>query len=395
MNIREVVTIFGREFTSAIRDRRALNSSLAYPVMGPVILALALSATLKRQAEPQSFTIVMQGLAEAVDGSAAQNDLDDLREKLRTSQLTLAHSSDAEGAVKSRQALVGVIVEPRAQAEIDRGSQARVSVVYDVTHSGAQAAVDRVKGIVASWASDVTTARLIARGVAPSIISPVRLSERDLATREARAGLAMAALPLFLLMAVFVCGLPAALDGPAGERERGSLEPLLLAPVSRLSIAVGKWLAASLMAGLGVLVTLGVAVAVFRMKSLAELPFALGRLDAVAILVGLLPVALMASAVQAFIGLQSKTFKEAQAQGNLLILVPMIPGFLVAFGASLPKAAAMTPIIGHQLLVEQILKGQSPEMFPIVVLSSLTLAIAIGAVLTMSRQLNREATRLT
>jgi hypothetical protein len=109
------------------------------------------------------------------------------------------------------------------------------------------------------------------------------------------------------------------------------------------------------------------------------------------ILIGLLPVALLASAVQAFIGLQSKTFKEAQAQGNLLILVPMVPGFLVAFGASLPEAAAFTPIIGHQLLVEEILKGQNPRMLSTLVLSALTLAIAGGAVVTMSRQLNREA----
>ncbi len=395
MNSRDTWTIFRRECLSAIRDRRALNSSLAYAVMGPVILALALSATLKRQAEPQTFTVVVEGRAKAEPGSAVPDDVGDLEERLRTSQLTVVHEADAEATIRRRQALVGLVVDPGAQSEIDRGSQARVAVVFDVTQTGAQAAVDRVKGIVAGWASDIAAARLISRGVAPSVTAPVRLSERDLATREARAGLALAALPLFLLMAVFVCGLPAALDGTAGERERGSLEPLLLAPVSRLSIAVGKWLAASLMAGLGVVVTLGVAVAVFRMKSLAELPFTLDRFDAAAILLGLLPVALMASAVQAFIGLQSKTFKEAQAQGNLLILIPMVPGFLVAFGASLPKAAAVTPIIGHQILVERILKGQSPEMFGTLILSALTLAIAVVVVLTMARQLNQEATRLT
>jgi|CXWL01.1.fsa_nt_gi sodium transport system permease protein len=394
MNPKEILTIFRRECLSAIRDRRALNSSLAYAVMGPAILALALSASMKRQAEPQAFMVALQGI-EAADTKAVQDDLDDLRERLVVSQLAVVHSNDATQAVQHREALVGLVVESDAQAQLNAGAAAKVAVVYDVTHAGAQAAADRVKGIVLGWGSDLAGARLISRGVAPSVTAPVRLSERDLATREARAGLALAALPLFLLMAVFVCGLPAALDGTAGERERGSLEPLLLSPVSRFSIAVGKWLAASLMAALGVVVTLGVAVAVFRMKSLAELPFALDRFDVAAILIGLLPVALLASAIQAFIGLQSKTFKEAQAQGNLLILVPMVPGFLVSFGASLPEAAAFTPIIGHQLLVEGILKGQNPGMLDALILSALTLSIAAGVVVTMSRQLNREATRLT
>jgi sodium transport system permease protein len=195
-------------------------------------------------------------------------------------------------------------------------------------------------------------------------------------------------------MAVFVCGLPSALDATAGERERGSLEPLLLSPVSRASIAVGKWLAASLMAILGAGLTLLVAQAALRLPSLAELPFGLGGLDMMRVIVALIPLALLASALQALIGLQSGTFKEAQAQGNLLILVPMVPGFLVAFGAAVPPIAAKIPVIGHQLLIEQVLKGGTPRFGETIALSIETLLLSALFIAVMARQLDRDAKRL-
>ena len=74
------------------------------------------------------------------------------------------------------------------------------------------------------------------------------VQERDLASIQARATRMTAIIPMFIIMAVLYGALTAALDSTAGERERGSLEPLLMNPVSHLALVVGKWCAVALLA---------------------------------------------------------------------------------------------------------------------------------------------------
>src|SRR6185369_12619459 len=89
------------------------------------------------------------------------------------------------------------------------------------------------------------TLRLAVRGVAPAAVQSVQVDERDLANPASRAAQLTAILPFFVLMAVLYGALNAALDTTAGERERGSLEPLLMTPTSRLALVLGKWGAVS------------------------------------------------------------------------------------------------------------------------------------------------------
>jgi sodium transport system permease protein len=77
--------------------------------------------------------------------------------------------------------------------------------------------------------------RLAVRGVSPATLETVRIEERDLADPATRAAQLSTMVPFFVLMAVLYGALNAALDSTAGERERGSLEPLLMNPASRMA----------------------------------------------------------------------------------------------------------------------------------------------------------------
>ena len=160
--------------------------------------------------------------------------------------------------------------------------------------------------------------RLTYRGVAPAALESVQIQERDLADPRARAAQLTGIVPFFVLMAVLYGALNAALDTTAGERERGSLEPLLMTPASRLALVVGKW---------GAVASVGMLIAVLsclsflpaqgllRSDTLAAL-FRFGLREAGLFLALLLPLAATLSALMMAIAIRCKTFKEAQASNT-------------------------------------------------------------------------------
>src|SRR6185369_5150047 len=166
------------------------------------------------------------------------------------------------------------------------------------------------------------TLRLAVRGVAPAAVQSVQVDERDLANPATRAAQLTGMLPFFVLMAVLYGALNAALDTTAGERERGSLEPLLMNPAPRLALVLGKW---------GAVASVGMLIAVLscfsflpgqwllRSDTLAAM-FQYGLREALLFLVVLLPFAAAASALLMAVAIRCKTFKEAQASTTVVML---------------------------------------------------------------------------
>jgi sodium transport system permease protein len=155
---------------------------------------------------------------------------------------------------------------------------------------------------------------------------------------------------IFVVVAAFVGGMNVAMDVMAGERERQSLLPLLMNPVSRLTIIVGKWLATSLFAVLGVALTLAAFAAVCRVR---DLPTPLFHWSALLCwgLLGIIPLAFLAAALQLAISTACRTAKEAHTYLSVLIFVPMgLAMFLLFLPDRLGSWAAFVPIAGQQAI---------------------------------------------
>src|SRR5690606_5649109 len=113
--------------------------------------------------------------------------------------------------------------------------------------------------------------RLLARGIDPSVIQPMKLQRLDVATPAGRALLILGMLTYFCFMSMLVGGFYLAVDSTAGERERGSLEPLLSLPVTRAALIGGKMLATAVFMSLSLLLTLFAFVVVLRFIPLEAL----------------------------------------------------------------------------------------------------------------------------
>jgi sodium transport system permease protein len=185
----------------------------------------------------------------------------------------------------------------------------------------------------------------------------------------------------------------AALDTTAGERERGSLEPLLTTPAGPVELAVGKWIALALLDLLIVAVTLGGFYLTLRYGPLPPVgvPFLFGANQYFAFLLVLLPLVLLSPAVLLYVGLRGRSVKEAQANVSVLLFVASVaPVAQMFLQRKEPEWVSLVPIAGQYALLARVLRGDPFPAVDVIVAASVPLVLALGALLLAARLLARE-----
>lgn len=178
---------------------------------------------------------------------------------------------------------------------------------------------------------------------------------------------------IFTLVSAFVGGMNVAMDSVAGERERKSLLPLLLNPVSRRDIALGKWLAVSFFALLGIAVDV-LGFTPLLVSTRVQFP-AWPGLIAVALALASLPF--LAASIQLWISTTTRLVKEAQTYLSLVVFLPMGVGMFLAFRPSAERAwFSVVPVVGQQLQMEAAINGHPTGMLSPLMAATLTIALS-------------------
>jgi sodium transport system permease protein len=188
---------------------------------------------------------------------------------------------------------------------------------------------------------------------------------------------------VFTLVAAFVGGMNVAMDTIAGERERQSLLPLLMNPVRRREIVMGKWLAVGLFSLAGLILNLAGFAIVFARAGL-HLPW-------LAVAAGILPLALLAAALQLLVSTVCRAVKEAQTYLSMLVFLPMGLGlFQVFFPPEARGWFALLPVVGQQLQLERWMKGGTAAFVPAAALGCFTAALALLVLEVAANRLHRD-----
>jgi pimeloyl-ACP methyl ester carboxylesterase len=181
--------------------------------------------------------------------------------------------------------------------------------------------------------------------------------------------------------------------GMDAARERGSLEPLLINPVSRNAIVIGKWLVTVAFASVGIVLVFAGTLFMLQRMSLEDLGMRLdiGTAQVFAILAGTVPLAFLASGVQLFVSAFARSFKEAQTYVSMLIFIPMIPG-MVAAVSSLPSEPwmAAVPSLGQQMLLTRVLGGDDPGLTLFLVAGGSSMLLGLLCVILTARLFQHE-----
>jgi sodium transport system permease protein len=383
--MRAVVTaVLRKELIDGGRDWRALGSALLYAVWGPGVMVLALTAVARNQAADAPLTLAVGDLSRAA-GLAAF-----LEERSVT---VVPAPRDPSARIAARDLPVALLVSNGFAEDFADARPAGLTLLYDGAWTESSTRAGRVRNLVADYSRRVADTRLVLRGISPTAINPVRLGERDLSTAAARSARILGMLPIFLLVSAFIGGLGLTADMMAGERERGSLESLLIHPVPPAAILAGKWAAAAVVCGATMTLTMVVSQVLLEHPRLQAIdaPVGLSMADFARIWLLMAPLVLLSTVVQLTIALFARTYKEAQTHLSLLIFLPMLPGFMLAFG-SMETAGWMTwfPLLGQQLATSDVLRGEAPAVTTVASLAGATLAAAAAVFVLAARLLDRE-----
>ncbi len=356
--------VLSKELLDALRDRRTLLRLMGPALlMGPLLL-MALSgliSSLEERAEQRE--VMVAGIDNA---PTLRNFLE------RQTYVIKAAPADYEAQLRATRLLVPVLViGADFEAELLAGSRPTVELVSDSANQRAGAGMPALQRLLAGFNRETASLNLALRGISTELLQPVAVEERDLASVQARASRITSIIPMFIIMAVLYGALTSALDSTAGERERGSLEPLLMNPVQQMALVLGKWAAVAI---LGLLVALLASVSfvpaqwLLRSDSLQAM-FQFGWYEVVAFLLLQLPLAAGLGALLMALAIRAKTFKEAQAGSTLVItfvgLAPMVsllnPGGEAAWYFWVPGLAQnslmMLVLKGETLTAAQLLPG--------------------------------------
>lgn len=341
--------VLRKELAAHVRDRRSVLAALVMPVSGPIFFVIMLVA-LSSWMRDKPLDLPVQGAANAPTLVSFLES-----EGIRVQPM----DSSPERLVKDGKAKMGLVIPDDFGQTMATGRPADMTMVVDRSLTSAAKDTQRVQMLLLSWSQRIGTLRLFARGVDPSLAHPVRISELDVATPAQRAAQLLAMIPLFLMMAAFIGGQNLVIDVTAGERERGSLEPLLLTAAGRGSLVLGKWAAATVASlAMTILCLFGFSLAM-ELAPLDDLgiPFAFTPGRFLRMLAILTPLAALGAALQMLVATYARSFKEAQTWLGFFSLVPTVPAVAVIFS---PFDSALwmsaVPVLAQQSLLLDVLK---------------------------------------
>ena len=361
-----------KEIVSTWRDRRTIRNVLLLPLLLMPIFMYGPTAFLGKMEESSKASVQKVGVCDLPP------QLTKLLQKYRLEPVEVADapravSEEKVDAALCRQGDKYVIYSEEAAKPIKVGF-----------------VVAKVRQALDAYEQRLIAARLRQAGLSDEVLHPFKIEEEDLSPKQAKsAGVLGGMTPYFLMLFIMMGAMTVVIDATAGEKEKGTLEVLLAAPVSHLQIAAGKLLAGLVYAimtsvsGLvGILLGAYYTAKFTKGSEMAQIggsinlgPAGLGYLLVTALL-----YAAMITALLLAVGLYARSYKEAQTYISPLYMVLILPMLVLMFAADYLQNALWlyaVPVFNVYLAIDQVIKGQVQPLAQLVCWATTALAVLL------------------
>lgn len=383
-------TVFFKEVRDNLRDRRTLFSALLMgPLFGPILFAfvinLSLKQTLGEAGEPLDVPVIGQEHAPNLMNYLKSHNINIIQAP--------ANRAAALEAVKTGAHDLVLVIPENFGAALAETVPATIEVISDLANTTAERESRRAMRALRSYNQELAAVRLVARGVSPMVLRPLNIDVVDVSTPSGRSALLLGMLSYFFLFALLTGGMNLAIDTTAGERERGSLEPLLCLPVTRDQLIFGKIFAACLFMAVSLslsLVSFYVTLQFVPLEKLGMTPN-FGAPVVIKAFLLLLPFTLLGASLMTLVASFTKSFKEAQTWLSVVLLAPTLPILIVSILMVRPSTELMLiPSLSQHLLLIGLVKNEPLDMLHVLVSVSGTLAAGVVLTLICARLYRRE-----
>jgi len=397
--MRNVLTIYLKEMREVLRDRKSLIFMLLLPaVIVPLLLNLviAFATKLEEKTRTETLTYAIFGgefLPELVEALSAEKDFE---------KIDIGEVNAIESAIMEKRIKFAIVIPEAVKQQIQESNQVAVGLYFDNSSVGSKVTY-RAGSVIRHVSEKWQTAQLAAVGIntpqqRKQLLNPITIEEHGIApTRQVIGAHVGGMLPYLFIILCFAGALYPAIDIGAGEKERGTLETLLLAPVPRYQIVLGKFF---------VIFTTGVTAALLNITSMAvilmtkikELTEVFGEVvksvsivDLVLVAAMLIPTAAIFASLLLSVSIYARSFKEASAYCGPLNFLVIIPAFLALLpGVELNWMWALVPITNISLAVKELVKGTMNYYMLSAILGS-SFVIAAAMLVFCTKWFQREA----
>lgn len=395
--------VFKKEIKELLRDKKTLIFIVALPVaIFPLLFAvmafISSQAALEAEQKVNTYAII--------NGQYAQSFTDKVfyhkSFELYKGEQTFTTVAELEEAVKAGIIDMGIYLPSDAKQTLDEAQQSQWQVVYNDSKA-INFLFDRVKELAEEFGNNLRTEKLLSYGIneqqQQAIIAPIKVVKVDTADKRENLGEKIGGFIPYLLIPLVLMGATyPAIDLGAGEKERGTLETLLLTPITRTQLVLGKFvtlLAASIATTTITVLSMGIWISIaitFVDLAVVKTAFSSLRvLDLALIFIILLPVAAIFSSLALAISIYARTFKEAQNYMTPLsmgVIFPIIVALLP--NVELSAKTAFIPVTNVALAIKEIIKGTID--YTLLGLIFLATVIVAGALLAFCvKWFNKEA----
>ena len=350
-----MIGVFIKELLDNFRDRRVILNTLVFtPIFGPAIFVVMIAFMTQQATERMEAPLELP----VVGAEHAPNLIGYLE---RQGVIITDPPDDPEQAILTEEKEIILRIGPDFAQAWTEGRPAPIELIADQSLRYTGATISRVRGYLNGYSRQMSQLRLMMRGVHPELTRPIQIQVTDLSTPESRGGMILAFLPYFILITVFVGSMHMATDTTAGERERKSLEPLLINPLPRWQVMAGKLAATTAFALMTLALGLIAFVIAMGFLPVADMDMALNldlRVAAWAFIL-VAPAALLAAALLTILASFAKSYREAQSYMSLVVLIPMIPSLWILIDPARTETwMTLVPLLSQNVLILELVRGE-------------------------------------
>ena len=374
------VTVLLKEILDNVRDRRTLVSALLMgPIFGPILFSFVINLSIERSLDSAEKTLELPVIGQ----EHAPNLIEFIRSKNIDPVDGPADLASAMEAVKTGTHDVVLVVPPEFGEQLGDMTPALIRIVSDQADRDADRDARRVRNAVRDYGQLLSGLRVVARGVNPRALQAISIDEVDVSTPSGRSAILLGMMSYFFIFAALMGGMYLAIDSTAGERERGSLEPLLSLPVTRSQLIYGKIAATCLFMTLSLALSLTAFYFVLDFMPLEQLGmtpnFDLPVL--VSALLLFLPFILLGGALMTLVASFTKSYREAQTWLSVVLIAPTMPILIVSILMLRPRTEFMfIPSLSQHLLLVDMVKNEPINGLHVAI--SVASTLVFGVILT-------------
>jgi sodium transport system permease protein len=392
MQLTLVNTIFRKELKDILRDRRTLFMMIVLPI----ILYPALIIGFAQIAAVQVAKIAAKNSRVVIIGREHSAELAAMLDTL--SGITISDTAHWRERIIASDLEAALVIPDGFADSVSRMRRLPIAVYYNSSKEISLKARGQFVDVLDAYRSHVIEQRLQSLSTDTSLLHPFVLKSENLATQQQRQGDILGRILGYMLIVMAVGGaFYPALDLTAGEKERGTMETLLVSPASRADIVYGKFFAVITIALITTILnvlSLGLTMVylVSIVGSMAEMPaIAISPVSLLMTLLLLIPLTVIFSAVCMAVAVCARNYKEGQ---NLLMpvyFVAFMPAMIAAVpGVEISPLLALVPVTNVALLIREYLMGSYPLLMSLIAFGSTSL-LAAAALWWATYQFKQEA----